>query len=312
MQITVLMTTYNCAPYISHAIKSILNQTYKDFELLIIDDGSTDDTPEIVRSFNDSRIVYEIIEHVGRSKALNYGIEKCQSEFIAIMDSDDIAESDRLIKQLTFLDQNSDIDIVGSWASIINSSNDCISILRKPIPPQSIKENILSMNGISFGTATIRLSNIHFKYFNEKLTIGEDLEWLYKNSFYNKYYNIPEKLIRLRQVPNSLSRNKNNNQSLLYVQIRGAINENFKEFNDINTLNKDLALLEYYYGDNQIAKKYFFDLFVKHPFEMFNIRYFISTLLIQLFGDSVRRSKIFLSITKIQRLLNVYLNYKRR
>jgi glycosyltransferase involved in cell wall biosynthesis len=310
--VTVLMTTYNSASYIKEAIDSILNQTYRDFEFLIIDDGSTDNTEKIVDQFSDIRIKYIKIGHIGRSRSLNYGIERCQSALIAIMDSDDYAESDRLMKQFIFLDQNSDIDIVGSWASIVNSSNETSGTLRKPILPKSIKENILNMNGLSFSTSMIRFSNIHFKYFNEKLTFGEDLEWLYKNSFYNKYYNIPEKLIRLRQVPNSLSRNKNNNKSILYDQIREAIIENFKEIKDKNTLNKGLAFLEYYYGDNKIAKKYFFDLIIKQPIEILNIRYFISTLLIQLFGDSVRRSKIFLSITKIQRLLTVYLNYKRR
>jgi len=73
INITVLMTTYNCAPYIGKAVKSILNQTYPNFELLIIDDGSIDNTSEILSVFNDDRINYHTIEHLGRSKALNYG-----------------------------------------------------------------------------------------------------------------------------------------------------------------------------------------------------------------------------------------------
>ena len=74
MSLTVLMTTYNCAPYISQAIKSILNQTYKDFEFLIIDDGSTDETERVVAAFKDNRIRYIKRQHFGRAASLNFGL----------------------------------------------------------------------------------------------------------------------------------------------------------------------------------------------------------------------------------------------
>ena len=74
------MTTYNCAPYIGQAIRSILNQSYKDFELLIIDDGSSDNTEEIINQFIDNRIRYIRREHFGRSAALNYGLNTSSSE----------------------------------------------------------------------------------------------------------------------------------------------------------------------------------------------------------------------------------------
>ena len=76
IDITVLLTTYNCAEFIGSAIKSVLNQTYPNFELLVIDDGSTDNTEDVIASFDDPRIIYKRIEHVGRSIALNALINK--------------------------------------------------------------------------------------------------------------------------------------------------------------------------------------------------------------------------------------------
>lgn len=73
------------------AITSILNQTYKDFEFLIIDDGSTDNTESIVKSFNDNRINYQRIEHIGIGAASNYGLKQAKYDWIARMDADDIS-----------------------------------------------------------------------------------------------------------------------------------------------------------------------------------------------------------------------------
>ena len=94
------MTTYNCAPYINQAIKSILNQSYEDFEFLIIDDGSTDDTEKIINQFKDPRIRFIKREHFGRSAALNYGLKNASFDIIALMDADDISHPKRLEIQL--------------------------------------------------------------------------------------------------------------------------------------------------------------------------------------------------------------------
>lgn len=100
MAISVITTTYNCGEYISEAIKSILNQTYGDFEYLVIDDGSTDDTYEVVSRFKDERIKYIKIEHIGRSKALNFALRTANNDIIALMDADDISHPLRFEKQL--------------------------------------------------------------------------------------------------------------------------------------------------------------------------------------------------------------------
>ncbi len=112
--ISVIMPAYNAGRYMRDAIQSILSQTFSDFELLIINDGSTDSTEEIILSFKDPRIRYiKNKTNVGLSPTLNIGLENATGKYIARMDSDDISHARRFEKQVEFLDKNPDYGIVG-------------------------------------------------------------------------------------------------------------------------------------------------------------------------------------------------------
>src|SRR5438270_280343 len=111
-KISVIMPAYNAQKYISQAIESILNQTFKDFELIIIDDASQDNTAKIIGDFarKDNRIIYlRNKENLKLSKALNLGIKKAQGKYIARMDADDISLPDRLDKQFSFMEKHQEI-----------------------------------------------------------------------------------------------------------------------------------------------------------------------------------------------------------
>jgi glycosyltransferase involved in cell wall biosynthesis len=112
--ITVLMPAYNAEKYIGNAIESVLAQTYSDFELVIINDGSTDGTQSIIETFNDERIVLVNQANMGVAGALNAGLKISNAPFIARFDADDICYPTRLEKQLNFLQQNPDYILVGS------------------------------------------------------------------------------------------------------------------------------------------------------------------------------------------------------
>ena len=109
--ISVVLPSYNRAHILPRAIESILGQTYKDIELIIVDDGSSDNTAEVVGSFSDSRIVYVRQENAGACAARNNGIAHARGDYIAFQDSDDIWHQDKLEKQLATL-QNTGADIV--------------------------------------------------------------------------------------------------------------------------------------------------------------------------------------------------------
>ena len=115
-EISVLMSVYNGEEYIRETIVSILNQSYQDFEFIIIDDGSTDGTETIIKSFHDPRIRYfRLEENLGVGKALNYGLQHVRSKYIAKADADDLYSVDRLAIQKDFLDDHLAISLVGSF-----------------------------------------------------------------------------------------------------------------------------------------------------------------------------------------------------
>ena len=111
-RVTVLMPTYNVAPWVDEAIQSVLNQTYKDFDLLVIDDDSSDDTLAHVRAINDPRIrIAAFPNNVGLADNLNRGLDLTDTELVARMDGDDIAEPDWLETGIKVLDSHPEVGI---------------------------------------------------------------------------------------------------------------------------------------------------------------------------------------------------------
>src|ERR1700712_449026 len=123
-KITVLMPAYNAGKYIREAIISVLGQTHRDFELMVINDGSTDDTVSVVLSFNDPRISIVNKEHEGIAEALNTGLQLSDTYYIARFDADDVCMPDRLEKQFNFLEDHPDYVLVGSDAEYIIENGD--------------------------------------------------------------------------------------------------------------------------------------------------------------------------------------------
>ena len=124
------MAVYNGQDYICDAVKSILNQTFRDFEFVIINDGSTDKTEELLTSFSDPRIiVIKNQRNQGRSRSRNVGLTIAGGEYIAHMDADDISLPDRLEKQVKFLDQNPNVGAVGSSWYLIDADGQEIGIV---------------------------------------------------------------------------------------------------------------------------------------------------------------------------------------
>ncbi len=119
--ISVLLPVYNGGVHLNESIQSILNQTYKNFELIIIDDGSTDDSLSIMRSYNDNRIKILVNEfNIGHANTLNLAIKAANGEYIARQDQDDISFPDRLKKQLQFFNENLSTKVLSSGISIFS------------------------------------------------------------------------------------------------------------------------------------------------------------------------------------------------
>jgi glycosyltransferase involved in cell wall biosynthesis len=126
VKVTVLMPAYNAADFIAEAMASVLCQTFADFELLIVNDGSTDNTVEVVKSFNDNRIVLIEQENLGVAAALNTGLQHARAAYIARFDADDICLPTRLETQYHFMASHPEYVVVGSAADYIDASGDYV------------------------------------------------------------------------------------------------------------------------------------------------------------------------------------------
>ncbi len=123
MEISVIMPVYNGADYLVDAVDSIIGQTYQDFELVIINDCSTDDTEEIIQSYHDKRIVYlKNEENLGVARTLNRGLDIAKGEYIARMDADDIARPERLLIQKDYMESHPEVDVLATSSQSFNEA----------------------------------------------------------------------------------------------------------------------------------------------------------------------------------------------
>ena len=160
-KVTVAIPVYNDEKYLREAIDSILHQTYKDFILLIINDGSTDSSQDIIASYTDKRI--KLINHpcnMGRSAARNTALEAADTEYLAWMDADDISLPDRLQKQIAFLDSHPKISVCGSRVRYFHEMR---GSSRHPATSPGILATTLFHPAIANPSAVMRLSSIRQK-----------------------------------------------------------------------------------------------------------------------------------------------------
>ncbi|MDP3986636.1 MAG: glycosyltransferase family A protein [Nanoarchaeota archaeon] len=204
-EITVLITVYNGEKYLEEAILSILNQTFGNFELIIVNDGSTDGTKKIIRDYlkKDKRIIYlENKKNKGYDNLhniINKGLKIARGKYVARMDADDISRRERLEVQYKYLEKNKDIFLVGCSAEIIDRKGTIVGeILKKPLPSVVLKARIAFSNPLIH-------SSIFFR--NEKfMYINWNEHFFYFNLLINgkKLKNIRRKLIKYRINPEGL------------------------------------------------------------------------------------------------------------
>lgn len=201
-KISVIMPVYNSEKYLRESIESILNQTFTDFEFILIDDCSTDNSWNIIEEYNkkDNRIIaIKNEKNMGVSFNRNLGIKKSISEYIAFLDSDDIALSERLYKQYCFLENNNNFCLCGTNFDIIDKNSKKIGERKFPENNEEIKKSILFFNPFGQNTILVRKSIFdQVGLYNESLKNAEDLDmWIRIGSKHN-FYNIQENLNQYR------------------------------------------------------------------------------------------------------------------
>tara|TARA_Y100000590_G_scaffold209395_1_gene237233 strand:+ start:11618 stop:12412 length:795 start_codon:yes stop_codon:yes gene_type:complete len=158
-EVSVLMTVYNGQSYIGDAIKSLINQSFKKWKLIIVDDASTDNSLNEIKKFKDSRVkIYKLKKRVGRMKAFNYGLRYCKSDFIAVLDADDISHKRRFEKQINFFKKNSNASVIGTWFNHIDSKGKIFAKMKPTTKVNEIRKKLIISNIIAHSTIMFRRS----------------------------------------------------------------------------------------------------------------------------------------------------------
>ncbi len=199
-KVSVLMTAYNSEQYIAEAIDSILCQTFKNFEFIIINDGSKDNTVKIIKSFKDPRIILvDNKKNQGLIAVLNQGLDICKGEYIARMDSDDISFPERFAKQVEFMDKNPDVGVLGTMGYIWDMSDVNKSYIYAKKPEMTFMD-ILGRHRPDHPTTMIRRSVIEkygFRY-DKDYKCCEDYELWSRMIHVTKIANLQEVLFKHR------------------------------------------------------------------------------------------------------------------
>jgi glycosyltransferase involved in cell wall biosynthesis len=305
------MPVYNEQNYLRASIESILNQTFKDFEFIIIDDGSTDDSAKIIESYKDPRLIFYQSENKGMVHQFNFGINKARAPIIARMDADDIAEWNRFEEQNKFLEIHPEIHVVGSNVIFINENGEVLCKKKyleyhqkiefmMPIesavchPAVMIRREVFDRIGVfdtAFGYAA------DHKLFLDIISSGY------------QFYNIQKILLKYRVRVLRKDQSRVGNANALSYQIGvNYLNKIYAgKLSDVKDYNYyyRMGLIEYYRGSINKSRKLFLKCINISKSKFFSIsRYLLMSLLGDRFVYKLRETKI---LPRFSFFLNKYL-----
>lgn len=207
--VSVIMSAYNSEKFISDSISSILNQTYGYWEFVIVNDASSDNTLKIINHFSEKDPRIKVINNernVGLTISLNVGINNSEGEFVARLDSDDLAEPSRLEKQLDYLRTHSDVGLVGSGAYLINNFGNKIGSLNVVSQPYFVDKFLINLNPFIHSSIMVRREALDdVGPYREKFRYSQDYDLILRLSDKYKLSNIALPLIRWRVSDGSLT-----------------------------------------------------------------------------------------------------------
>ncbi|MCX6163630.1 MAG: glycosyltransferase [Ignavibacteriae bacterium] len=301
--ISIIMPVKNEEKYVFDSIQSVLSQTYENFELIIIDDGSTDKTIELIESIKDQRIRLFKKENSGLIDQLNFGLNEAKGEFIARMDADDLVSPDKLEMQIKYLMNNMDIHLVGTNFYFIDEKGE---IIMQKILPENHKDIEFMM---PFIDSVLHSSILTYKkvlidsggYDKEYFCAEDDELFLRLLSLGYKMYNIQKPLYKYRIVDRPYGYYETQKSNYYKCGIKYLENQ-YKEKNGEYYLR--LGLLEYYRGS---IKKSRLNLLKCLKYKNIKKKYLFRYLPMTFLGNKIVN---YLRKKKITSKVNLYVSTK--
>lgn len=269
------MPCYNAAPYIAKAIDSILNQTYRDFEFIIIDDGSVDNTYEILTKYKGTRInIIKKEKNEGIVKALNLGVNLAKGEYIARMDADDISLPHRLEVQMKLIEKDPSIILLGGWCKEIDENGKVIKTHRYPASHEKLVENLISGRKFPPHASMIFRKDLMLKVkgYRERFRHSEDTDLWLRLIDQGKFACAPEVVLLLRKHKMNVSYQFFYFQALNSVAARICYIKRKRGLQDLSEMNDIEWGLFLKWLENELNKRNYF-LFRKKMIELRYLSY---------------------------------------
>ena len=233
------MAVYNSGKYLKEAIVSMLSQTFRDFEFIIINDGSTDNSLEILRSFSDTRIKIINHDHKGLSASLNIGLQVAEGEYIARMDADDISNPERLEKQFKFMTENKECVLSGSNIQLMKEDGTILITTKIKTNWEDIKLDLFNIQ-LPHPTAMYK-KDIALKcggYFEKIKHHFEDIILWNKMAEFGEIRNLEDVLLKYRLTRESISNKSKQQQEIINLICGNVIRQGMITEEDLLKLER--------------------------------------------------------------------------
>ncbi|MBX3024837.1 glycosyltransferase family 2 protein [bacterium] len=234
-RVTVVIPAFNRERFVGAAIESILAQSYPDFELLVIDDGSSDRTRDVVRACRDPRLRLLCHErNQGLPRVRNAGVDEARGQYLAFLDSDDVARPYRLARQVACLDRHPELAAVGAWIDWMDEQGRPLGrVKRRPVRPDDVAALRLFRQGIENTASLARTAILRQFRHDERFAVSEDFELWARVAGDHPIANLPEVLVRRRAHPQQTSRDRDEEtrryRQMIYARQLAALGVPFTE-----------------------------------------------------------------------------------
>ncbi len=249
-KISIILPVYNGEKYLEKAIDSIIYQSYKNWELIIINDGSTDKTEQIIYKYANNRIKYHKNKtNLGLIATLNKAIDLCTGEYIARMDADDISDNKRLKKQVDFLDNHPDVSLCGTNATLIDGDENKKGNIINFSSNDYLQINLLFTVPFVHPSVMIRSSLLKELKYREEYKHIEDFDLWCRIAVKSKLHNLPQKLLKYRWHTANISIINYEEQEILKKEI---LKRQLKSILDLNCTDDELFLHQISFAKKEI------------------------------------------------------------
>ena len=277
--VSVLLNCFNSSKFISKAIKSIIDQSYENWELIIWDDGSTDDTVKVIKKFQDKRIkLYLEKNNVGLGKSRLKAIKKINGSLVAILDSDDYYHPDKITQQVKIFDKFPGVSICSTWTKTYNQDEKLLSLFNMNGDNSRIKKKLMYVNLLPHSSIMYRkLSAQKVSWYSNNLEYSQDYDLTLKLIAEEEFYLIKEYLTYTLNSENNMTNSKKLRSVIIQENIfilKNTLNfarSNYdksiiKSIIDINLIKLNLIELKFNFLKCMVN---LFKVFIKNPLIIF-------------------------------------------